>query len=87
MAGARRRGEDEVNRLAEFFESDAGYLSMSRLMMFIGALIASFVVVKLTVTSGMTEGYFGIFLAYCGGVYVGGKAIDMKSGKRGGGVT
>lgn len=70
-------------RLIEFFESDAGPLSMSRLMMFIGVLVASAIMILLTNTDKMNEGYFGLYLAYCAGVYVSGKAIDMKSTPKG----
>lgn len=68
-----------IKRYLEFFQSDNGPLSMSRLMMFIGAVVASFVVIYLTLRGNMNEGYFGLYLAYCGGVYVSGKAIDMKA--------
>jgi len=70
-------------RLIEFFESDAGPLSMSRLLMFGSFIVASYIMVHLTQAGAMNEGYFAMFLSFGGGVYLGGKGIDMKSTPKG----
>ena len=70
-------------RLIEFFESDAGPLSMSRLLMFLTFFVSGFIMVHLTLHNAMNEGYFAMFLSFGGGVYLGGKGIDMKSTPKG----
>lgn len=70
-------------RLVEFFQSDTGMLSMSRLLMFMTFFVAAFIMVHLTLGGSMNEGYFAMFLSFGGGVYLGGKGIDMKSTPKG----
>lgn len=72
-----------MSRAIEFFESDAGPLSMSRLLMLGTFIVASYIMVKLTMDGSMNEGYFAMFLSFGGGVYLGGKGIDMKSVPKG----
>lgn len=72
-----------MSRAIEFFQSDAGPLSMSRLLMFGTFIVASYIMVKLTLGDGMNEGYMAMFLSFGGGVYLGGKGIDMKSTPKG----
>jgi hypothetical protein len=67
-------------RIVEFFQSDAGPLSMSRLLMFGSFVVASIIMLLLTKAGAMNEGYFYGYLAAFTGTYLGGKAIDMKAG-------
>lgn len=67
--------------IREFFESDAGIMSMSRLLMFGSFVITSVIMLKLTATNGMNEGYFSMYLGAYAGVYLTGKAIDAKVAK------
>lgn len=68
-----------MRRVVEFFESDEGPLSMSRLMMFGTFVTASAIMAVLTARGEMNEGYFGMFLAFGGGTYLTGKQIDRKA--------
>lgn len=63
-------------RLIEFFQSDAGPLSMSRLLMLGTFIVASVIMVWLTSEGNMNEGYMAMYLSFGGGVYLGGKKMD-----------
>ena len=66
-------------RCAEFFESDQGPLSMSRLLMFGSFVITSIIMLLLTKSGEMNEGYFYGYLGAFTSTYLGGKAMDMKT--------
>ena len=62
----------------EFLQSDDKTLSMSKLLMAGSFLVSSFVMLKLTIMGGMTEGYLTIYLGCFAGAYVLSKGVDMK---------
>jgi hypothetical protein len=70
-----------MKKFCEFFESDAGLMSMARLLMFGSFVITSVIMIKLTATAGMSEGYFSMYLGAYAGVYLAGKGIDAKVAK------
>lgn len=74
-------------RFIEFFESDAGPLSMSRLLMLGSFVVTAFIMIALTLRDGMTEAYFGTFIMTFSGTYLVGKGIDVKMPGRTGGKT
>jgi hypothetical protein len=63
-------------RLPQFFEDDAGRLSMSRLLCFMAFFPASYVVIRT-----LTDATLGWYLGSFGGVYLGGKYTDMLKGR------
>lgn len=70
-----------MKRAIEFFQSDAGPLSMSRLLMFGSFVITSVIMLWLTGVNLMNEGYFYGYIGAFTGTYLGGKAIDKKTPK------
>lgn len=66
-------------RVLEFFESDTGPLSMSRLLMFGSFVVTSALMFQIE----MNEGYFAMYLGAFTGTYLTGKAIDSKSTPKG----
>ena len=66
--------------VTEFFRTEtAGQLSMSRLLMFGAFVVASLIMIKLTVLGEMTEGYFYGYLGAFTGTYLGGKVLENKA--------
>jgi len=68
-----------MTKMLEFFQSDAGTLSMSRLLMFGAFMITSIIMILLTKSGAMNEGYFYGYLAAFTGTYLGGKALDVRA--------
>lgn len=66
-------------RLSEFFEDEAGFLSMSRLMMFGSFIVVSYIMVWTLLHDKMNETYFSAYLVAYGANYLIGKGIDSKS--------
>lgn len=66
-------------RLIEFFQSDAGPLSMSRLLMFGSFIVTSAIMIMLQASGKMNEGYFSMYIGAYAGVYLTGKAIDVRA--------
>jgi hypothetical protein len=66
-------------KIQEFFQSDAGPLSMSRLLMFGSFIVSSVIMLVLTRADMMNEGYFSMYITAWSGSYLIGKGIDMKA--------
>lgn len=64
--------------MREFFQSDEGGMSMSRLLMFGSFVITSAVMIWLSIKGDMNEGYFSMYLGAYAGTYLVGKGIDAK---------
>ena len=73
-------------KVEEFFKSDAGPLSMSRLLMFGSFVVTSAIMLGLWYHDDMNEGYFSMYLGAYAGTYLVGKGIDMKAGAKGKGT-
>ena len=69
-----------MNKFSQFFHSDTGALSMSRLLMFGSFCVTSAVMIWLVVMNEMNEGYFSMYLGAYAGTYLVGKGIDMRGG-------
>lgn len=67
-----------MTRLSEFFQSNNGGMSMSRLLMFGSFVITSLIVIWLTYKGSMNEGYFSMYIGAYAGTYIGGKYLDKK---------
>lgn len=52
--------------------------SSARVINFIGALSGTILVAYQTYLHELSADILGVYLAYCGGVYVGGKYLDNK---------
>ena len=52
--------------------------SSARVINFIGAITGTMLLAYQTYLHGLSVDVFGVYLAYCGGVYVGGKYLDNK---------
>jgi hypothetical protein len=70
-----------LNLLLQFFQNEHGTMSMSRLLMFGSFIVTSAIMIKLAVAGEMNEGYFSMYLGAYAGVYLTGKAMDLRSGK------
>lgn len=70
-----------MTRLSEFFEDTDRRLSMSRLGFFIGLMVASAVVLILSLMGGMTEGFLWAYIGLPGAGYIGGKGFDSWAEK------
>jgi len=55
-------------------------VSLTKVLQLIGGLTATWIMVKLTLTGGLTEGLFGVYLAYVGGVEAYSKYVAAKYG-------
>lgn len=65
----------------EFFQSEEGLLSMSRLLLFGSFVTSSAIMGYVTYVGDMAQGYLTIYLGAFTGSYLGGKGIDkMKNG-------
>lgn len=63
-----------MRRLLEFFQSDSGPLSMSRLLMFGSFIVTSILMLHMS----MSEGYFSMYIGAWSGSYLIGKGIDAS---------
>lgn len=72
-----------MGRLLEFFENDAGWLSMNRLILFGSFCITSFVMAHLTGAGKMSEGYLTIYLGAFVASYAVSRTGDYKTIKAG----
>ena len=54
--------------------------SSARVINFIGAVTGTLLLTYETYLHGLHVVVFGVYLAYCGGVYVSGKYLDKKEG-------
>jgi len=71
------------NRAIEFFHNDNGtQLSMSRLLMLGSFVVTSIIMIKLTATAEMNEGFFSMYIGAWSGSYLIGKGIDASASKR-----
>lgn len=68
-----------MKRLVEFFESDSGALSMSRLLMFGSFLVTSIIMLHLQHRGTMNEGYFYGYITAWSGTYLAGKGMDVRA--------
>lgn len=68
-----------MGRIKEFFQSDSGTLSMSRLLMFGSFVVTSILMFQVQ----MNEGYLSMYLGAYSGTYLIGKGIDAHAKKKG----
>ena len=52
--------------------------SSARVINFIGAIAGTIILIYDTYLHGLNADGFAIYLAYCGGVYIGGKFLDKQ---------
>jgi len=61
--------------ISQMLTSDSNK-SSARVINFIGATTGTILLAYQTYLHGLSVDAFGVYLAYCGGVYVGGKYLD-----------
>jgi hypothetical protein len=66
-----------MNYLQDMLSSDSNR-SSARVINFIGAVTGTVLISYDTFLHGLRGDVFSVYLAYCGGVYVGGKYLDKK---------
>jgi hypothetical protein len=66
-----------INWLKEMLNSSSN-VSSSRVINFIGAISGTLLLAYDTYLKGLSPEAFGLYLAYCGGVYVLGKHAGIK---------
>lgn len=64
-----------INWLKDILSADSNK-SSARLINFIGAITGTNLIAYQTYLHGLQADIFGVYLAYCGGVYVGGKYLE-----------
>jgi len=65
---------------ADLITKNGKSVSLTKVLQFIGGLTATWVVVKLTLNSNLTEGLFGVYLAYVGAIEGYSKFVAAKYG-------
>jgi len=53
---------------ADLITKDGRAVSLTKVLQLIGGLLSSWVIVKLTLTGGLTEAVFGLYLTYVGAI-------------------
>jgi hypothetical protein len=53
---------------ADLITKDGRAVSLTKVLQLIGGLLSSWVIVKLTLTGGLTEAIFGLYLTYVGAI-------------------
>ena len=65
---------------ADMITKDGKAVSLTKVLQLIGGLTATWIMIKLTLTGGLTEAILGIYLAYIGGVEGYSKFVAAKYG-------
>lgn len=65
---------------ADMITKDGRSVSLTKILQLLGGVTATWVIIKLTMTAGMTEGLLGVYLAYVGAVEGYSKYVSAKYG-------
>lgn len=65
---------------ADILTKNGKSVSLTKVLQLVGGLTATWIMAKLTLTGGLTEGLFGIYLTYVGGVEAYSKFVAAKYG-------
>lgn len=63
---------------ADMITKDGRAVSLTKVLQLVGGLTATWIMIKLTLSGGLTEGILGIYLAYIGGVEGYSKFLSAK---------
>lgn len=63
---------------ADLITKDGKSVSLTKVLQLIGGLTATWIMIKLTLTGGITEAILGVYLAYVGGVEAYSKFVSAK---------
>jgi hypothetical protein len=53
---------------ADMITKDGRVVSLTKVLQFIGGITSTWIMIKLTLTGGLSEGLFGLYLAYVGAI-------------------
>lgn len=67
-----------INWLKEMLNSSSS-VSSSRVINFLGAIVGAILLVYETYLRALSPELFGIYMTYCGGIYIGGKYLGGKN--------
>lgn len=62
------------------FTKDGRSVSLTKVLQFVGGVTATWIMIKLTITGGLTESLFGLYLAYVGAIEGYSKFVAAKYG-------
>lgn len=71
---------------ADMITKDGHSVSLTKVLQLIGGMTATWIMVKLTLTGGLSESILGIYLAYVGGIEGYSKFVSAKYGYKEGSV-
>lgn len=65
---------------SDMLTKDGRTVSLTKILQLVGGITATWIMIKLTLTGGLTETIFGLYLAYVGGVEGYSKFVSAKYG-------
>jgi hypothetical protein len=65
---------------SDMFTKDGRSVSLTKVLQFVGGVTATWIMIKLTITGGLTESLFGLYLAYVGAIEGYSKFVAAKYG-------
>lgn len=65
---------------SDIFTKDGRSVSLTKVLQVIGGMTATWIMIKLTITGGITESLFGLYLAYVGAIEGYSKFVAAKYG-------
>ena len=65
---------------ADMITKDGKSVSLTKVLQLIGGITATWIVIKLTLSANLTEGLFGVYLAYVGAIEGYSKFVSAKYG-------
>jgi hypothetical protein len=72
---------------ADMLTKDGKAISLTKILQLVGGLTSTWIMVKLTLTGGLTEALFGLYLTYVGAIEGYSKFVAAKYGYKEGSVT
>ena len=72
--------KDEKLDFADMITKDGRVISLTKVLQLLGGITATWVIIKLTLTGGLTEAIFGLYLTYVGAIEGYSKFVAAKYG-------